>query len=81
MIAEIKKQYTKKALLKAEEHENIYDVFDELVSKIEVFSSINHEDNSDLNFGIYMYVEDIKDHVKGLEFQLKREILEGTLKV
>jgi len=81
MIAEIKKQYTKKQRLKAKEHSNIYDVFDELISKIEVFSSINHEDNSDLNFGIYMYVEDIKDHIKGLEYQLKREILKGKLKI
>jgi len=81
MIAEIKKQYTKKQLLKAKEHDNIYDVFDELISKIEVISYINNGENNDLNFGIYMYVEDIKDHIKGLEYQLKREILDGTLKL
>lgn len=81
MISEIKKHYTKKQLLKAKEHENIYDVFDELISKIEVISYINNDENKDLNFGVYLYIEDIKDHVKGLEFQLKREILEGTLKV
>jgi len=81
MIAEIKKKYTKKQRLMAKEDLNIYDVFNELISKIEVFSAINHDDNDDLNFGIFMYVEDIKDCVKGLELRLKIEILEGTLKV
>ena len=81
MIAKIKKNYTKKQRLLAKEHNNIYDVFDELISRIEVLSSIVHEDNNDLNYGIFMYVEDIKDHIKGLELQLKREILEGSLEV
>ena len=81
MIAEIQNNYTKQALLNAEKHDNIYDSFDELISKIEVISAITHEGNSDLNNGIYMYVEHIKDHIKGLEYQLKREIIEGTLKV
>ena len=81
MITKIKEKYTKKQLLKAEEYVNIYDVFNDLISKVEVISSILHEDNSMLNYGIYLYIEDIKDHIKGLEFQLKREILEGTLKV
>ncbi|MCK5535646.1 MAG: hypothetical protein KAI79_02405 [Bacteroidales bacterium] len=81
MIAEITKQYSKQALLNAEKHNNIYDCFDDLISKIEVISFIEHEGQRDLNHGIYMYIEDIKEHVKGLELQLKREILEGTLKV
>ena len=46
-----------------------------------MISYIKNDDNESLNFGVFMYVEDIKDHLKGLEFQLKREILEGTLKV
>jgi len=81
MIAKIKKSYTKKQRLLAKEHSNIYDVFDELISRIEVFSSIVHDDNESLNYGVFMYVEDIKDHIKGLELQLKREILEGSLEV
>ena len=81
MIAEIEKQYTNQALLNSEKHENIYDVFDDLIAKIEVIFSIHHEDNSTLNYGVYMYSEDLKEHVKGLEYQLKREIIEGTLKV
>jgi len=81
MLTQIKKKYTKKQRLLAKEHNNIYDVFDELLAKIEVFSSINHEDNESLNYGVFMYVEDIKDHVKALELQLKREILQGTLEV
>lgn len=81
MITKIREKYTKKQLLKAEEYVNIYDVFNDLISKVEVISSILHEDNPTLNYGIYLYIDDIKDHIKGLEFQLKREILEGTLKV
>ena len=81
MIAEIEKEYSKQALLNAEKHDNIYDVFNDLISKVEVFSAINFDDNIDLNLGIYMYVEEIKDHIKGLELQSKREIAEGTLKV
>ncbi len=81
MIAEIEKQYTKQALLNAEKYDNIYDSFDDLIAKIEVISSINHDDNDTLKYGIFMYADDIKEHIKGLEFQLKREILAGTLKV
>jgi len=81
MISEIKKQYTKEQRLKANKYDNIYDVIDELISKVELFSYLRNSDNDDLNYGIYMYVEDVKDHIKGLELQLKREILEGTLKI
>ncbi len=81
MIAEIQENYTKQALLNSEKHENIYDVFDDLLSKVELFSSLNYDENKDMQHCIYMYVEDLKDHIKGLEYQLKREIIEGTLKV
>jgi len=81
MIAEIAENYTEKQRLLAKKYDNIYDVFDEIISKIDLFSAIKYEDNSSLNYGIYLYVEDVKDHIKALEFQLKREILEQTLKV
>ena len=81
MIAEIEKQYTKEALIKAEKHDNIYNVFDDLMAKIEVFSFIDTDGSSLLKTGLYLYAEDLKDTLQGLEFQLKRDILEGTLKV
>jgi len=81
MITEITKEYTKQARLNSKINNNIYDSFDELLAKIEVFSGLVHEDNSDLNFGIFLYSRDVKEWIKGIELQLKREILAGTLKV
>ncbi len=81
MIAEITEKYSKQAQLNSKINNNIYDSFNDLISKIEVLSSIIHEDNKTLNYGVYMYAEDIKEYINGLELQLKREILEGTLKI
>ena len=85
MIAEITKKYTKQARLNSKINskinDNIYDSFNDLISKIEVFSYIEQEGAGDLNHGIFLYVEDVKQYVKGIELQLKREILEETLKV
>jgi hypothetical protein len=81
MIAEITQKYTKQARLNSEINDNIYDSFNDLISKIEVSSSIKQEGLTDLNHGIFMYVEDLKHYIRGMELQLKREILEGTLKV
>ncbi len=81
MIAEITKKYTKQARLNSKMNDNIYDSFNDLISKIEVFSFIEHEGLTDLNHGVYMYTEELKQYVKGIELQLKREILAKTLKV
>lgn len=43
--------------------------------KIDLIKHIEHEAND----AICLYVYEIKDHVKGLEFQLKREIIEKIL--
>jgi len=81
MIAEIQKQYTKEAVLNAEKYDNIYDSFDDLIAKLDLVSTLKIDDIESINYGLYLYIESLKNHVKGLEFQLKREIIEGTLKV
>ena len=81
MIAEIQKQYTKEAVLNAEKYDNIYDSFDDLIAKLDLVSMLKIDDIESINYGLYLYIESLKSHVKGLEFQLKREIIEGTLEV
>jgi len=81
MIAEIKKQYNKEARLIAKKNDNIYDSFDELISKLDLVSMLKIDDIDSINYGLYLYVEELKNHLKGIELQLKTEILAGSLKV
>jgi hypothetical protein len=81
MIPQIKKNYSKEARLFAKKYDNIYDNFNVLLAKIDLISQLNIDDSSQLNYALYLYIEGLKNHLKGVELQLKREILEGTLKI
>ena len=81
MIAQIKKQYNKEARLQAKKYDNIYDSFNDLVSKLDLVSMLKIDDIESINYGLYLYIEELKNHLKGIELQLKTEILAGTLKI
>jgi len=75
----INKDYSKEAIFNSKKQDNIYDLFDDIFAKMELISLINLDGNELANYGLFLYIEDIKEHLKGLELQLKREILNETL--
>jgi len=75
----VNKNYSNEAILNSKKHQNIYDLFDEISAKICLISSLKLDGGSLSDEGLFFYVEDIKDNIKGLELQLKRQIIEETL--
>jgi len=78
-VKNIEKNYSDDAIFYSKKHEYIYDLFDDILAKIELVSLLDLDGTSLSKTGLFLYVEDIKDHLKGLELQLKREIKEETL--
>lgn len=78
MIAEIeriKEKYTEIEIFKSSKIDQIENAFDDLISRLEVFSNLYNQDNISLNHGVYLYVESLKEEVKSLEYKVEIELL------
>lgn len=79
MLSQIKESYTEDVLLLAKKNQNILDDFDEISSKIELFSALDFDENEPLKYAIYMYSEWVKEHLKSIEYKLKIAKIKGNL--
>jgi hypothetical protein len=76
---DIEQLYTQNVLQKADSYDNVQDSFNELLARLDLLSMLNIDDNPQHGFSIYLYVEDIKEHIQSLEYEFKRARQSGAV--
>ena len=68
MIA--KKELTPQQKVFTKINKCIEDDFNDLDSKLEIFSMLNLDDGDKANYGLFLHIRDIQDYLKAIEYKV-----------